>query len=328
MRKIGEAPWTLASYNTCQCGGRIFRFSQEGGVLIASEVVLGETAAFAAVNTGIECKATNNADIACCPLGDRILVMAGSAGHIFAALLGIGAGRLSSSNYEVVELSVVGDRNWQPKPFLGQLSDSHALLYFTWQSGMWRCEAKDTTLTMKRLASDMPAQYGFITAPLRLPDGKLLMVGSLPYYADITIISMDGKPTFQKVSNVPGAMACYASTVLIDRRFVVGFGGTDRGRHDDLWVLDIETGMKSPVRKQGDWHPKDYWTPLVIRDGVLYLLGGQVGNSMNCIPLASLASLILNAKLRHAFCASLGLPLYLSKAPMKKLLNGCFAGRL
>jgi len=76
---------------------------------------------------------------------------------------------------------------------------------------------------------------------------------------------------------------------------------------DDLWVFDAASGRASRVRQEGDWHPASSLVPLVVQDGVLYLLGGRGTSSAHGIPLATLSVLLEEADVQRALEAILRL---------------------
>ena len=59
------------------------------------------------------------------------------------------------------------------------------------------------------------------------------------------------------------------------------------------------------MTKSGEWHPADFWVPLVLQDGTLFLLG-QVATA---ISIPALAGLIQDRRIRKRFQRAVGLPL-------------------
>lgn len=279
-----------------------------------AEILLRGAPVFPVVQLGVNCKVTDDAFISCSVLGESILVMAGRGRKVCAALVRVAGGPLVEGSCSVTELTVKGRIGWHREPFLAGFSERQALLYFAGQRNLWRCTVNGTDLVLEELATRSPPRYGFVTVPLCLPEGKLVVAGSLPCSTDITVISLGEEPVFQKASTIPTVKASHVSTVLVRDRFLIGFGGLCGlpellGRcQDDLWIADLRTGLSSGVRRKGAWHPRAYLTPLAVQGDVLCLLGGSVTRAISSIPLSVLASLILNPRVRRTFRAVLNIP--------------------
>jgi len=284
----------------------VFHLSQVFGRLQVAEVILGESARCVSVATGVDCKSYDDSLIACCSLGGHILVTGGSGKDVFAALVDTEGEELEDSAVHITELIVKGGEEWSEGPCLCSVSDSRVLLYWLFRDTMWHCDVNKGAFIMKRLAAKMPTAQGFFTVPIRLPNGKLLVAGALPSSKDITLITANRKTKFEKVGEIPGEARTGASVVLVLERFVVGFGGWNKGFLGDLWVFDLRTRRGSFVRKEGEWHLADWHLPLVVQHDVLYLVGGETSRSINCIPLSTLASLISHSAVRSAFCQRVG----------------------
>jgi len=306
MRRVGETGWELSTHNTCQHQGRVFHLSQDRGKLRISELLLGDNVRWVNVITHVACKADGDGFISCCSMGENILLMSGKSTNVFACLIRVGEGPLKKSSIHIVKLATKGVADWPDVSFLCSVSETRALLYFHWRDSMWYCDVEGAVLTVRPLATRIPAEEGFCTVPLRLPDGKLLVAGSLPPSTDITIISTDGEPTFRRVGTIPGEKRFATSTVLIAERFVVGFGGCGEESIKDLWVFDLQTSQSSPVCQEGDWHPEDSVTPLIVQQSMLYLIGGEHSRSIHSISLQDLSELIQDADIQAAFKASVG----------------------
>lgn len=115
--------------------------------------------------------------------------MAGEEGSVFAALVEVDEGRLSKETVQITTLAVNGDKEWPDQPFLCQVSESWALLYFDSRNSMWYCDVAGRKLTMRKLRTTMPAHWGFRALPIYLSNQKLLVAGAYPESADITLIS-------------------------------------------------------------------------------------------------------------------------------------------
>ena len=276
------------------------------------EVILGDQAEFLRVETGVRCKTTDNWMIGCCPLGERVLVMSGQDRDVSASLVDVEEGRLSERSVHITTLTVQGDAEWSTNPFLCRASGDRALLYFDDWDRMWYCDVAGDTLTMRKLGARMPTDEGFGTAPVRLPDGRLLVAGGQgsgwSFSAAVMAIFCDEEPRFERLGDIPGAERASTSAVLAGGRFLLGFGGWCNGNLGDLWVFDAAARRGSRVRKEGEWHPEDCPVPFIVQDGTLYLLGGENSKSINLLSLRSLAGLIEDAGVRRAFCRWRGLP--------------------
>jgi len=309
MKKIGETPWDFYSVNTCICHGRVFNFSSDSGKLRITELILGDDVRYRSVTIEAGCQTEYDWHVACCSLGQHILVMAGEGGNVFAALVDIDGGQLSESKIHMTELIVEGDDDWIYWPFLCSVSESRALLYFDEGYSLRYCDIKDQVVTMRKFSTYMSADGEFRTLPLCLPDGKLLVAGKYPCSRSITLISGDAKPQFERIGEIPGRWRYRVSTVLLGERFVIGFGGKNKTPLDDLWIFDIKTRKGSPVTKKEAWHQPDYSATLAVQDNALYLVGGWYTTSVHCISLQALSELIVDVTFQSTFQTVLGLRL-------------------
>jgi len=308
MKKVGELTWELRSYNTCQYKERVFHFLSDSGKLRITEVILGEKARCMTIITDVSCKPGHDLYIACCSLGQHILIMAEDNADVLAALVDIDEGPLSEATIHITELTVEGDKERFMGPYLSPVSENQALLYFCWQTGMWYCEVTDRTLTIRKLEKKMPKKKGFDTLPLRLPDGRLLVTGLHSCSKDITLISCYREPCFPKIGEIPGEKRCGASTVLVGKRFVVGFGGVRSGTNlADLWIFDLQTRRGSSVAKEGDWRAPGNQISLAVQGDTLYLMGGWELHSVHSISLQTLSELIRDVDIQEVLQFALGL---------------------
>jgi len=312
MRKVGDGPPAFYCTNTLQYKGRVFNFAPPAGKLRVTEMLLGEKSRYVVVATNALRKEYEDEDerTACCLLGQHILLLTRKNEGIFAALVDIDDGPLTNSTIHFTELFVWGDKEWPDSPFLCSVSDSRALLYFFFDDRMWYCDLDDHILTVRNLKTKMPTSGGFCTVPIRLPNGKLLVAGALPYSKSITLISCEGKLAFEKIGDIPGRERCLTSIALIGGRFVIGFGGvnTDIGVYlfSDLWIFDLETRLSSPVRRRGDWREGDCIVPMMVQDDNLYFVGAGDFHPVYVFPLRSLANLIKDKTIRSTFSDWLG----------------------
>jgi len=252
-----------------------------------------------------------------------MLIMAGEYDDVSAALVDVDEGPLCNSTIHITELAVIGDKKCSSRPYLSPISESRALLYFARGSGMWHCDIDRATLNMQKLATEMPAAGGFNSLPIRVSERRLLVAGAFPYSRDITLVISKENPRFEKIADIPGPARDSTSAVLVEERVMVGFGGHDRGYLNDLWIFDLQTCKSSTVRRKGNWHPGGWHVPLVVQNGTLYLVGGEINCSAFSLTLASLASLIRRASVRRVFCFVIGVPFNPGKQMGREILEFC-----
>lgn len=303
MRKlIGNV--SLRNSNTVSCGGRVFSFSHTRGELLISEILLGQRVKRLDVSAGLNCKTDNEGLIACCPLGDGILVMAGAvdATDLFAALVVVDKGELKRETVHITKLDVHGNGKWLDTPFLVQVAKKKAWLSFRGSDEVWFCQLRGGALAVEKSSHALPTRKGFGTVPTGLPEGWLLAAGADPATTDVTLFSTQGKFVCEVIGEIPGEARRGVSTVALGDRFVIGFGGWNSGdRFDDVWVLDLQTCGMSAVGKAGEWHPPTSRAFLVVDQGTLYILGGVECSVAHCISLSALAGQIQNEEIRIAF---------------------------
>lgn len=279
--------WTFAS---CQCQGRVFKFSREDGKLTVIETLLGDEVKFSIVKTDLNPGALHDNHLSCCALGDRMLLLAGSMpSDVFAYLVDVDEGELTESSLHITPLAVSGAKAWPAYGFLQQITTSQALLTFAVSSGMWRCCVDESALTMEmtKLPATVPDRQGFMSLPTLLPDGNYLVVGSGEGSRNITKFSLGDKIKFKTVGKIPGLPRHSVPTILVEGRFLIGFGGWSKVRDSsDLWVFDTVTGKTTDIKQEGNWHPADFHSILAVKNGVLYILSGLNTNAVHAIPLS------------------------------------------
>jgi len=310
MKRVGSVIEEFLSYNTCDHHGRVLHFSQEQQKLRVTEVLLGESTQCVSITTETNCKTDDDWLIACCSLGEHMLVMAGWLSDVFAALVEVGEGLLDESTVHLTELTIEGDKKLVDWPYLCPISNTRVLLYFAGRYSMWYCDINTTTITMKKLLSEMPTDWGFNTLPLCLPNGALLLAGADLPSTDITLLYSDDDPTFRKIGELPGPARCLTSTILIGDRFVVGFGGRADVCLDDLWIFDLQTLKGSALRREGQWHQRDQLVSLVVQNNTLYLLGGENSKSVHSISFQALSRLISSYPIIFSLSQWLGVAIH------------------
>lgn len=301
MQNVGATPREVRSYNTCWHGQRVLHFSQIGGRLVVSEVALNQDAGCPEVETAFDCKASSDAYIACCPLSDKVLVMAGNGTEVFAALVNVDEGELTALTLHVVKITVAGSEGWPNCPFLCPVSETRALLSFFGQPDLWHCDLKGTTLQLTKLLAKIPWSHGFCTLPITLQDGSLLVAGANPSSTAITRIVVDGQAWFETIGNIPGDSRWGVSLVALGDRFVIGFGGNSNSLLDTLWILDLQSRGVSTLAKGNAWHPAGSYAVLLTRDDTLYILGGQAQTRISSLPYKVIPSLIQNTEIKAQF---------------------------
>jgi len=290
----------------------VFNFAVDGpGKLVVSEIFLGEKVRTSRVATERNCKCSKCYHTSCCPLGDKILVMAGerNATDFFCALVSIDPGELNGKSIHLEEKRVIGWESYRCGPFLVQISENKVWASFYYSDEMWIGELKGDEVIMAKHQDKLPMAKGFGAPPLRLPDGRLLIAGECPICTDIILITQGEHFSFEKIGDVPGEGGYGASTILIKERFVVGFGGRNRKPIDDMWIFDLQTKEASPVTKGGKWHPATPWPFLAVKEGILYIVGGNNNTAAHSTTLQHLSELIQDLDFQPVFQAALGLEL-------------------
>jgi len=312
MRQIGETPRRFYSFNTCEHQGRIFNVCSENRWLVIYEIVLGPTAEVHRLLTGVNIPAADdNWYTACCSMGERLLVMSGAKGSVFAALLDIGAGPLSKDRVSITRLNVVGDIFWSTNPYLCKLTESRVLLTFSWSDGAWSCYLNGSSLKFTKYQTKLPFASGFLTLPLPLSGCEVLAVGGHPDSRNISCVTVGVSLSFVVIGNAPSPPRHNSSGVLLGGRFLVGFGGVS-GKNilDTLWLFDLSTRRAFQIGQLGCWHPRDCLVPMFIRDDMLYLLGGECSNQMHSFPLVALRFFVPDPAVERDLAAILALPQY------------------
>jgi len=312
MKKVGELGWEVRSYNTCECQGRVFNFAADDQrKLVVGEVFLGEEVEVRRVGTGVKCKCSSSRFFSCCPLGDKVLVMAGEqyATEFFCALVSIDPGELTQESIHIEEKKVSGWESYGLGPVLVQISEDRVWASFDLSDEIWIGKLKGDELVMTKHPDQLPVEEGFGALPLRFPDGKFLAAGGLPSSTDITIITPGEHFSFEKIGDIPGEERDSVSTILIKERFLVGFGGWDDDDVDGMWIFDLKTHKASLVTNEGKWHPGGPWPFMAVKDNILYIIGGYNSTNAHSITLQHLSELIQDLDLQGAFQRTLGLDL-------------------
>jgi len=312
MRDLGGWFPRYLSHNTVDHQGRVFHFSQREGKLCVTEILFGPWLKAREVNTGMDCKTDKNYNISCCTFGEQILVMAAkrNAANFFCALVSIDSAELNGKSIYIEEKRVVGLERWKDEAYLVQISENKVWASFRWSDEIWIGELKGEELVLTKHQDHLPMAKGFGAPPLPLPDGRLLAAGGYPYSTSITLITPGDHFSFEKIGDIPGEERDSVSTILINERFVVGFGGWN-GKQDmaNMWIFDLKSQKASPLAKEGEWHPATYWPFLAIKDGVLYIVNGDNSTDIHSITLQHLSELIQDLDFQPVFQAVLGLEL-------------------
>jgi len=303
MRRAGELPRGIRSYNTCEYQGRLFHFTSDSGKLVVSELILDKRVKVKQVNTGVDCKCTRECITSCCPFNDKVLVMIGkqTATDLFCALITIDPGELTAQSIHIERKQVTGWRTCEETVFLAQISENEVWASFLGSHTIWIGEIRGKEIAMTKHPDRLPTMWGFRSPPLRLPDEMLLVVGELPTLANLTIIAPGDQFIFDKIGELPGGARYEVSIILIKERFVLGFGGWNGKHTDEMWIGDLQTGKASHVKKGGEWHPAGSWPSLAVKDNILYIIGGENITSAHSIPISILASLIQDSNIRSSF---------------------------
>jgi len=315
MRDLGGSFSRHFSRNTIDHQGRVFHFFHCERKLCVTEILFGPWLKTRTVNTGVDCKTSHHGYMSCCPLSDKILVMAGEqySTKFFYAIVSIDPGELTRESIHVEEKKVIRWESWGFGPYLAHISEDRVWASFYNSDKIWIGEVKGGELLMTKHQDNVPMVKGFGAPPLLLPDGKFLAAGGCPYSTKITLITPGKRFSFEKIGDMPGEGRDSVSTILIGERFVVGFGGRKGKSVDDMWIFDLQTKKASPVKKEGEWHPGTFRPVLVVRDKELYVIGGGGASSAHSLSFTALSCLIQRGRVRCAFCSCLGFPFRLVK---------------
>lgn len=303
MKKLGDLSHRVHAYDTCRYQQRTInilpkRVDTPSGrryKLSVLELEFGETVNVTEVETEL---LVDGLFIGCCAVGTRILLLAGKNAIDLAALLEIDDGPLSPSSVHVSTLQITGNVSRMNVPCLWEASGQSAMLSVLGDQGLWLCSLQGETLSVTQLRSRTPETGGLGCAPVRTPAGDWVVAGSLPYSNDIFTFSGGESPKFKPIGRMPGKSSCGTSLAAVRKRYVLGFGG---GWGSTMWVLDLETGKCSAIRREGDWHPDTEFAYLELRGRTLYVVGGNHTNSVNAITLKGLKPLIEDEEIRSEF---------------------------
>jgi len=305
MKIAGGEFRTVASYNTVQCGDRVFHFTQENGKLAVSEILFGQVLRGLSVNTYVDCKTDDSECIGCCRFNDEVLVMAGSSSRpskgtdpeVFATLVSVEQGNLSRETLHINELTVAGAPvPWSQHPYLVQVSEHSSWLSFYDGDEVWVCDVQDGTMTLHQAQFRLPSPNGFGAPLVRLQDRTLLAAGGHPPKSDIFRISIGEPPRFERVGTMPGMARWRVSLIAVGAQILVGFGGESNGPAGDFWVFDLGTRVAAPatvsVSRAADWHPGASGAFLALWNGTLYIIGGYPHAPARSVSLFSLAAMV------------------------------------
>jgi len=304
MRDLGGYFLGYRSYNTIDHHERVFHFSQEQKKLCITEIFFGLWLKTKTVNTGIDCKTSEDELISCCSFNDKILVMAGGKGttDAFCGLVSIDPGQLTNESIHIEEKKVTGWGEYKTVPFPAQLSENGVWVSFFNSDRIWVGEIRGEELAMTPHSSSLPTQKGFGAPPLPLPDGRFLTAGEAPFSTAIVITDPKKQLSFEKIGDMPGEGRYRTSTALVNRRFVIGFGGFRNNPSNELWIFDLLEGKSSPVARETEWCSASASSFLTVQDQTVYILGGLGATSAHSLPFYELARLILNNDIKDAFC--------------------------
>jgi len=312
MNKWCDFPGFFAA-NTCIYRGRVLRFSFEKRGLEVIEAVIGDTVrrVVAAIGGG-----PPMGYVSCCTLGESVLLIGmtldtntGSLSPI-AAMATVEDGPLRDSGLEFHWLKFEGAGGIPMQmPFLRSVSGTGVLMVLMGFPDLLYIDVQGDTASLRQLAVEGPhPANGFASLPIRLPDGSFLVAGGVGS-AGVFVLKPNDRCTgiiSSRIADMPGDARFGTTPVLIGERFVAGFGGcSGSSSTDKLWILDLETRKISLVRKEGKWHAPTCMAVLVVKEGVLYIFGGQKNVITHSISLNALSKLIEDDEVRTAFQAHL-----------------------
>lgn len=331
MRRIRGVPRRFISSQTFEHGGRVFNLLADEHRIVLTEILMNAEARCRPIEKHTDLSIDASA-YACCSVGDRFLLLAGSAegDGVSALAFTVRDGPLKEDQVDMQELHIETDEelSWRWYPFAAFSPGSGVFLYFDESSDFWLGELVANGLRFRKSPVSLPTKWGFRTLPGLLPDGRFVVAGSDPRSTDIVAFPGAMAPSFEQIGSMPGENRYGVATVVLKQRFLIGWGGSTGNYSDDLWVLDLRTGRLSSVRQDEHWAPGDFWATLVLREEYLYLIGGYSGLSINRIALRDLRSLISDDDIRSAFPTDSGIAVVGQPEPQKRSSGGETASSL
>lgn len=317
MQKIGELSREFRTPNTCVYNDRFFNFSFKAGALCVTEAVIDTVNRTLTSRSVSICAPLGEGALACCAVRDGVFLLVTNENDVRAALVSGLDESPVLDRVSCVQVDFKAPKEWKDQPYLACLSDDAVLLHFADCDKLWRCTLKNYQLVFKELSPNIPFDRGFGSVPVGLPGGKLFVAGGLPCSKNITEITVNDEVEFKSTESILACERTWSSAVLINGRFLVGFGGWAGYPLNDLWIFDTRIGELCSIsgsgKKSDEWHPASFLVPLVVRNNVLYLLAGAWTKSVYALPLRDFSSLIRNSKIREAFvrvCFGNGLDKY------------------
>jgi len=311
MRRIGCSFRQILSESTCQFNGRVFSFGRHLKRLKIREVQLGDRARVIEVDTHVVIGDDEELYILTCPLGEGVLVMVCTGKVTFAALFRFWGTRLGKGTFSMQELSVSGSMACNCVPEICRVDDRRALIYYKYCSPFLYVNLGRDCIWFSTVETDVFGYARFSSRPLLMPDGSIVGSSSNPRSTEIWRVWLDKEGNGQLVGNIPGRRRDTTSTALVANRFMVGFGGNvDEQGGDfplgDLWVVDLQSGHSSTVRRTHYWHKRDDSVYLAVIGKYLYLVGGWRSSEIFRISLVVLSNRIARTKVRTAFQDAIG----------------------
>jgi len=329
MRDLGGCFSRYHSYDTIDHKGRVFHFFQCGGKLYVTEIFFGPWLKTRTVDTGVGSDLDREAYISCCSFGEDILVIVNGEDvkDVLCILMSIEPGELRQESICFEGKWVRGWKEHWTAPYLVQLSENEVWVSFNWSNNVWIGVIEGEELIMARYPVHIPNTEGFYSRPLRLRPKRLLAIKGRAPSIDIISLEVGERLSFEKIGELIGKGRYSIATILIKRRFVVGFGGWNKDYRQDMWIFDLQTRKISLVTNQGEWHPPSQDPVLVIRKQKLYVIGGEPATSVHFLSFSALSRMIEYGGVRSAFCFCLGLPLpsseELERRPLRHYTPHC-----
>lgn len=290
--------------HTLWYNGRLLHFSSSGSQFLISEVVFHSGGKNRLTYfTEVECIGT---EVACCRFRDGFLMMGGANNSVYAALVTIADGRLSSETVHTTALGVRPLITWRTLSFLVQIAENTVFLHSSGiTSTMWSCRIKGNMVELTELSLQVRGGEGFGVLPIRLPDGGLLFAGSALPSTELVRVFFDNGIRSESIGTIPGVKRLGPSMIVLANRFILGCGGYYEDSLDDLWIFDLSTQKASIIWEEAGWVPGSLRSLLFIEGERLFVITGNIF----VIPFARISERIDDNEVRAAFCEVLRLPL-------------------
>lgn len=315
MRNMKLQLENVMSYKAVQVDDRVFHFSIFEKKLRVAEIVFGQGLMSKSVTTNLHCKLGSKPHLGCCAFADRILVVVGTGDvslasprkcSMLAVLVSVAEGNLSADAVDIEELTVDKPIPCPESVYLVQISENTVGLSFHDDNALRICKITGQSFIVTDSCLPINSGNGFGVPPTQLSDRKLIVAGGWPGSTDIIRITVTSPLKLEVLGTMPGKARWGVSLIVLEKRFVIGFGGeTSTSRSDSLWMFDLQTKKTHSLTKTGAWHSPASGAFLAIWNATLYIIGGFPASPVYSMPLISLAFLITDSSARSEFLTAL-----------------------